>query len=234
MADAARPARFDRMYEALKVLLVQEKFTLPEMKERLPHEVPGYVTQLVHQLEREGRLRDNDGVYSWTCELSDFPAQSWVQAQVHGTQLQLTPEEDRPRERLLAHGAAALRTAELLAILIRAGRKGESALQAGEKIAARYKDGLYGLADAGRGELREIAASIGETAYCQIMAGIELGRRVSRSFEQDNCRSTRVSDSADALRFCRHHFTAARTTLSRKSSTWSPWTCSFMSSARIW
>jgi hypothetical protein len=91
MADAPCPARPDRLYEALKVLLVQESFTLPEMKERLPHEIPGYVTQVVHQLEREGHLRDNGGVYSWTCELSDFPAQSWVQAQVHGTQLQASP-----------------------------------------------------------------------------------------------------------------------------------------------
>jgi hypothetical protein len=124
MADAERPARFDRLYEALKVLLVQESFALTEVKERLPHEIPSYVTQLVHQLEREGHLRDNAGVYSWTCELGDFPAQSWVQAQVHGTQIPMTPEEDRPRERLLARGPASLRTAELLAIVIRAGRPG--------------------------------------------------------------------------------------------------------------
>jgi DNA repair protein RadC len=206
MADAAPPTRFDRIYEALKVLLVQETFTLPEMKERLPHEIPGYVTRLVHQLEREGRLRDNDGVYSWTCELSDFPAQSWVQAQVHGTQLPAMPEEDRPRERLLARGAASLKTAELLAVLIRAGRRGESALQAGDKIAARYNDRLHCLADSGRGELRDIAASIGETAYCQIMAGIELGRRVAISFAKNKNRVSRITDSVEALRFCRDHF----------------------------
>jgi DNA repair protein RadC len=206
MADATRPARFDRLYEALKVLLVQERFTLAQMKERLPHEIPGYITQLVHQLEREGHLRDNDGTYSWTCELNDFPAQSWVQAQVHGTQLLLTPEEDRPRERLLAHGAASLRTAELLAILIRVGRRGESALQAGEKIAARYNDRLHCLADAGRGELRDIASAIGDTAYCQIMAGIELGRRVAMSFAGNKNRVTRITDSACALQFCRDQF----------------------------
>jgi DNA repair protein RadC len=206
MPDSAQPTRFERIYQALKVLLVQEKFTLPEMKERLPEEIPGYVTRLVHQLEREGHLYRDDDVYSWTSELGDFPVQSWVRAQVHGTQLPQTPAEDRPRERLLAHGAAALRTAELLAILIRAGRKGESALQAGEKIAARYKDGLHGLPDAGRGELREIAAAIGETAYCQIMAGIELGRRVAMSFAKNKNRVTRITDSVKALRFCRDQF----------------------------
>jgi DNA repair protein RadC len=206
MSNSARPTRFERISQALKVLLVQEKFTLPQMKERLPQEIPGYVTRLVHQLEREGHLcRDND-VYSWTRELGDFPAQSWIKAQVQGTQLPQTPVEDRPRERLLAHGAAALRTAELLAILIRAGRKGESALQAGEKIAARYKDGLHCLPDAGRGELRDIAAAIGETAYCQIMAGIELGRRVATSFAKNTKRVTRITDSVDALQFCRDQF----------------------------
>ena len=206
MADAAGPGRFERLYEALKVLLVQENFTLPEVKERLSPEIPGYVTRLVHQLQREGHLRDNDGVYSWTCELTDFPAQSWVQAQVHGTQMVLTPAEDRPRERLLARGAANLRTAELLAVLIRAGRTGESALQAGEKIAARYNDRLHCLADAGRGELKDIAASVGETAYCQIMAGIELGRRVAMSFAENKKRVARIRDSVEALHFCRDHF----------------------------
>ena len=81
------------------------------------------------------------------------------------------PAADRPRERLRSLGAPALRTAELLAILIRSGRPGESALQAGEKIAARFKDQLDRLAEAGRGELRAISPAIAETAYCQIMAG---------------------------------------------------------------
>jgi DNA repair protein RadC len=206
MADAPRPARFDRIYEALKVLLVQETFTLPQMKERLPHEIPGYVTRLVNQLRQEGHLRDQDGMYSWTCDLGDFPAQSWARAQVHGTQLPVLPEEDRPRERLLARGAAGLRTAELLAILIRAGRRGESALQAGEKIAARYADRLHGLTEAGRGELKAITAAVGDTAYCQIMAGIELGRRVAMSFGKSKNRVTRITDSEDALRFCRDQF----------------------------
>jgi hypothetical protein len=127
MTDAVRPARFDRLYEALKVLLVQERFTLPQMRERLPHEVPGYVTQLVHQLEREGHLRDQDGTYSWTCELSDFPAQLWAQAQKHGTQLLLTPEEDRPRERRLEEAGSTLGVPVLDHIVV--ARNGEVSIR---------------------------------------------------------------------------------------------------------
>lgn len=206
MTHPKRPQRFDRIHEALKALLIQEKFTLTQMKERLRGEKPGYVTRMVHQLEREGHLRRDDGGYSWTCEPCDFPAQAWVEAQVHGTQLPQTPVEDRPRERLLAHGAPALRTAELLAVLIRTGRKGESALQAGEKIAARYKDLLHRLANAGRGELRDITAAIGETAFCQIMAGIELGRRVAQNSAEQQGRRDRITGSDDAIAFCRDRF----------------------------
>src|SRR5690349_18415344 len=79
-----------------------------------------------------------------------------------------TPSADRPRERLFSQGAGSLRLAELLAILIRSGRPGESALQAGEKIAACFADRLEDLAAAGKGELAELTAAIGPTAYCQI------------------------------------------------------------------
>ena len=44
------------------------------------------------------------------------------------------PEEDRPRERLLALGPQALTNAELLAILLRVGSKGESAVRMAERI----------------------------------------------------------------------------------------------------
>jgi DNA repair protein RadC len=206
MANSTRPHRYARLHETLNALLVHEKFTLSEVKQRLAGENPGYITRMVHQLEREGHLRRDDGAYSWTCELSHFAAKSWVDAQVHGTQLPETPAHDRPRERLLAHGTASLRTAELLAILIRTGRKGESALKAGEKIAARYKNSLDRLANTGPGELQEITAAIGETAYCQIMAAIELGRRVAESSAEHLDRRRRITGSDDAIAFCREHF----------------------------
>jgi DNA repair protein RadC len=216
MPDDRRDHRLARIHETLKTLLVQEEFTLNEMKQRLPGEKPAYVTRIVRQLQREGHLRVSDGLYSWTCALGDFPAQTWAAAQVHGTQLPEALAADRPRERLLTHGAAPLRTAELLAILIRAGRTGESALQAGEKIAARYKDRLHQLTDTGRAELKGIAAAVGETAYCQIMAGIELGRRVAQAVADQPGRRERITDSADAIAFCRKNFARLATDTSQE------------------
>src|SRR5207244_5544910 len=115
------------------------------------------VTRLVRELKREGHLRaGEEETFSWASAEGEFPAQAWLEIKVYAPQLSQTPAADRPRERLLAHGAAALRTAELLAILIRSGRTGESALQAAGKIAARFVEHLERLADAGRGEVNMI------------------------------------------------------------------------------
>jgi DNA repair protein RadC len=114
------------------------------------------------------------------------------------------PAHDRPRERLLNLGAPALRTAELLAILIRTGRSGESALQAGERLAAAFDARPETLPCAGRGELKEIATSIGPTAYCQIMAGIELGRRIAAT--DNESKPTKIANNRDAADFCLQTF----------------------------
>ena len=124
----------------------------------------------------------------------------------HCPQVLETPVADRPRERLLAHGAEALRVAELLAILIRSGRTGESALLAGEKIAAHFTNQLERLAEAGRGDLKEVSSAVGDAAYCQIMAGIELGRRIAFAQQERQKPQRRIDDSATALAYCREHF----------------------------
>jgi DNA repair protein RadC len=199
--------RYVRLNHVLSVLLVHEKFTLAQLRQELSQESPSFVTRIVHQLEREGHLRAaDDGAFSWLTQPRDFPAAAWLEEKLYGVQLRQGPAADRPRERLLAQGAAALRTAELLAILIRSGRTGESALQAGEKIAACYAEQLARLAEAGRGDLKAITATVGDAAYCQLMAGIELGRRVAAAQKDRHPTSRRLLTSADALAFCRERF----------------------------
>ena len=94
-----------------------------------------------------------------------------------------SPSSDRPRERLLRLGPAELKISELLAILVRAGLHGESAMQVGEKLAARFGNDLQALSLKARGELKQISKAIGETAYCQIMAALELGKRMAGQVE---------------------------------------------------
>ena len=48
------------------------------------------------------------------------------------------PEDDRPREKLLKNGAGALSNSELLAILLRTGSKGTSAIDLARKVLKKF------------------------------------------------------------------------------------------------
>lgn len=116
-----------------------------------------------------------------------------------------SPKQDRPRERLMKIGAENLRLAELLAVLIRSGRPGESALQAGEKLAAHFHDNLDTMPDAAAQELKSVSRSVAQTAYCQIMAGIELGRRVADA-KHASAAPRKISGSQSAREYCEQRF----------------------------
>ncbi|MDB6058364.1 MAG: radC [Verrucomicrobiales bacterium] len=55
-----------------------------------------------------------------------------------GTRIQDLPESERPRERMIKHGADALSKSELLAILLRTGTKGASAIQIGAELLNKF------------------------------------------------------------------------------------------------
>ena len=86
------------------------------------------------------------------------------------------PTEERPRERLRHHGARSLNTAELVAILLRTGMKGENVLTMANRIIARF-NGLSGIGDASYTELAR-EKGLSEAKACQLMAAFELGRRM--------------------------------------------------------
>lgn len=89
------------------------------------------------------------------------------------------PYEERPRERLLLEGAHYLSNAELLAILLRTGSKGQSALAIAQKL-LRQSEGLKFLNEMTVEELMSIQG-IGESKAIQILASIELGKRISKA-----------------------------------------------------
>ena len=85
------------------------------------------------------------------------------------------PETERPRERLLTQGPQTLTNAQLLAILLRVGRHGSSAVQVGMDILDRLGD-VAGLAQCGIEELCAIPG-VGEAKAAQLKAALELGKR---------------------------------------------------------
>ena len=85
-------------------------------------------------------------------------------------------EEDRPREKLMLKGKAALSDAELLAILIGSGTVSMSAVELTKQILVSVDNNLHELAKLNMQDLQKFKG-IGEAKAITILAALELGRR---------------------------------------------------------
>ncbi|MBS4099013.1 MAG: DNA repair protein RadC [Sulfuricella sp.] len=85
------------------------------------------------------------------------------------------PVDERPRERLLKQGAAALSDAELLAIFLRTGLPGKSAVDLARELVQRFGS-LTGLFAASRQDFCAVAG-MGEAKFAQLQAVLEMSRR---------------------------------------------------------
>jgi DNA repair protein RadC len=85
------------------------------------------------------------------------------------------PQQERPRERLLALGPASLADAELLAILLRSGVKGKSAVDLARELLGRFGS-ITALLDAGSAGF-EHTPGLGSAKLAQLKAAFELARR---------------------------------------------------------
>ena len=85
-------------------------------------------------------------------------------------------EEDRPREKMMMHGASALSNAELLAILIGSGNAAESAVELMRKVLNDYHNNLNELGKASIDDLCRYKG-IGSAKAISIFAASELGKR---------------------------------------------------------
>jgi DNA repair protein RadC len=88
------------------------------------------------------------------------------------------PVDDRPREKMLAKGAAALSDAELVAIFLRTGMRGKSAVDLARETLGRFGSltALFGASD------RAFCSSpgLGRAKYAQLQAVLEMARRALR------------------------------------------------------
>lgn len=111
--------------------------------------------------------------------------------------IQRWPRNERPRERLLQDGPEVLSDAQLLAILLRIGRRNSSAVEVAMDL-LRQLDGLQGLSNRSVEELCRIPG-IGPAKTAQLKAAIELGKRVLAAPLSSG---TRIASSADLF----HHY----------------------------
>ena len=96
------------------------------------------------------------------------------------------PKDARPREKLLARGAAALSDAELLALLLRSGIPGKNVLQLSEELLCRKNGfgGIAGLLHTSAEDLKRIKG-LGPAKRAELVAVLELARRALAQQLQD-------------------------------------------------
>ncbi len=106
-------------------------------------------------------------------------------------------ESERPRERLVRFGAASLSNAELVAILLRTGTSGASALDVAQRVLALGNEegaprsgeqdlGLRHLVTSTIEELRGVPG-VGQSKAAQLKAAVELGRRITSASAARAC-----------------------------------------------
>jgi DNA repair protein RadC len=103
------------------------------------------------------------------------------------------PANERPRERLTAHGPDALSHAELIAILLRTGLKGRNVVQVGHKLLQKYGS-LHALAMAKVDDLRQ-EEGIGRDKAVTLVAAFSLARRM----EQEKRDESPVLDNPETV-----------------------------------
>jgi DNA repair protein RadC len=107
------------------------------------------------------------------------------------------PTGERPRERLLHYGPESLSTAELLAILLRTGSRGENVLDLATRLLVEF-GGLGGLLRATVSELSAVKG-VGEAKAAQLKAGLEIGRRLLIAAPHERPQITSPADAANLL-----------------------------------
>lgn len=110
------------------------------------------------------------------------------------------PKSERPRERLLREGPEMLTDAQLLAIVLRVGRRDASAVQVGMDL-LRELQGIQGLANRGLDELCQIPG-VGPAKAAQLKAALELGKR---ALAAPLSTGVRIGSSADLFRHYHPH-----------------------------
>ncbi|MEW5932154.1 MAG: DNA repair protein RadC [Bacillota bacterium] len=87
------------------------------------------------------------------------------------------PPDERPREKLMRHGAEVLSTTELLAVVLGSGTEGQSALELARRLLEEAGGTLYGLASLPAGDLVR-RRGMGPAKVARLRATVELARRM--------------------------------------------------------
>jgi DNA repair protein RadC len=122
-------------------------------------------------------------------------AKKTKQAKFYQNAIKNWPEDERPREKLFKAGEHTLSNTELLAILLRSGVKGQSAIDLSRKILFKFKT-LRNMSHTDIRDWKEFKG-LGQAKIAQIRAAIEIGRRLSTESKKSKSKIKSSRDIAD-------------------------------------
>lgn len=108
-------------------------------------------------------------------------------------------EEDRPREKMMTQGKKSLSDSELIAILLRTGIPGASAIDLAKHILQQSGNSLTGLAKMEISDLQRLTKGLGKAKAVTILAALELGNRMLK--EENENKEKIIKNSQDIFHF---------------------------------
>ena len=104
------------------------------------------------------------------------------------------PEDERPQEKALKNGVSALSDTELIALILRTGRRNASSLALAEEVLSICDEGLFSMGTFETEDLLNIEG-IGPGKASTLMAAVELGKRIAASRKTEKY----VADDPDMI-----------------------------------
>ncbi|NMX21617.1 hypothetical protein C5S30_04120 [ANME-1 cluster archaeon GoMg4] len=162
--DIERQQKYERIFQKLlktKIFSKQDIWECGESK--------GLIGKIINILLEEGSIvQQEKGVFQWESAYMAVYKKEWITSVRPSHQLKRLRKEERPREKLLTYGSSKLTTPELLAIFLRSGIQGKSAIIIANDLLTQF-GGVKGIFEADKEKLIEMQG-IGEAKVAQIKA----------------------------------------------------------------
>lgn len=162
--DIERLQKYERIFQKL---FKEDVFSKPDIW--ACGESKGLIGRIINLLLDEGSLiQQGKDVFRWEPDPMEAYKKEWLVATRSSHQLKRLRRDERPREKLLKYGSSKLTKPELLAIFLRSGIRGKSAIYMANELLTQF-GGVKGIFEADIKELMEIKG-LGEAKVAQIKA----------------------------------------------------------------
>ncbi len=169
--DIERQLKYEKFFSQI---LSFDKFSKDKILESGGNK--SWIGRIINTLVKEKSLGvENKNNYQWNKKAKEFYQAEWLKKRTPLYPIKTIQREGRPREKLLKEGEEKLSDAELLAIFLRTGIKGKSAIDVAKNLLLKF-GGLRGLYSASIEDLDKIAG-LGIAKIAQLKAVIALSKR---------------------------------------------------------